>query len=307
MDQGRFRVGLGMVGSYIYASHDVVAPEFEPGLPLDEQPDSHTLALGVLRWNLDAQFGVHRRFAFEVLMPVHATVVDAEIIDDGREVDVESIHHRDETVAGLGDLTLTTRTGLVLPTDVPGWTLDLRAGVTLPTGRTEPDPFALAAEGRQHQHIFFGNGTVDPVVGLDTNLAFEKWRLLGYGIARAPLYASRRGYRGSTIVTGGVGAQSGFGLDRWSFLLQQEVYFETPAKWRTATALNSGRTSLVATVGAFWAPAEGWQVHLLAKIPYVTWTRGSPLQWPFTAILGFSYTFDVTRRSDAEPASAERR
>jgi len=298
MDKGRFRVGLGMQGSYVHASHAVESDQREPGVPLDQQPAEHVLDIGMLQWDLDAQLGVHRRFAFELLLPVRTTVINATFLDgDGQEQpEFSSIHHRDETIAGIGDFTLGGRIGLVLPQDVPRWTLALRTGLSFPTGRTEPDPFVLGEQGQEHQHMFFGSGTFDPMVGLDTNLAFDRFGLVGWMLARSALYENRHGYRGSTVVAGGVGALSGFGLDRWSFLLQPEVYFETPAQWSGSAARNSGRTSLVATAGVFVLPAEGWQVHLMAKIPYKTWAKGGQLRWPFVAVLGFSYTFDVIER-----------
>ena len=95
------------------------------------------------------------------------------------------------------------------------------------------------------------------------------------------------------LVVGGVGAMSRFGLERWSFLVQPEVYFETPARWSGVHDINSGRTSLIATAGMFVLPAPGWQIHVLAKVPYHTWSQGGQLRWPFVALLGFSYTFDM--------------
>jgi hypothetical protein len=298
MDKGRFRVGLSMTGSYVHASHPVASDQREPGVPLADQPAEHVLDLGLLQWDLDAQAGLHRRFAFELQLPVRTTIIDATFLDaDGAVLPRgRSIHHRDETIAGIGDVILTGRVGLVLPQDVPRWTLALRAGLSLPTGRTEPNPFELGARGQDHQHMFFGTGTFDPVLGLETNVAFDRFSLVGWMLAKTPLYANDYGYRGSRMVVGGLGAQSGFGLRRWSFLVQPEVYFETPARWDTQADVNSGRTSLVATAGVLALPAPGWQIHLLAKVPYATWAQGGQLRWPFVGMLGFTYTFDVAGR-----------
>jgi hypothetical protein len=295
MEAGRFQFGLTMLGSYVHAGHSVEAEQHEPGIGLDGQPAQHELDIGLLEWDLSARLGLHRRFAFEILLPIRATVIDATFLDvGGAELPgFASIHHRDETIAGVGDLVLGGRIGLVLPEDVPRWTLAIRPGVSLPTGHIEPNPFVLGEHGQFHQHMFFGNGTVDPMLALDTSVAFDKWALVGWGLARTPFYENRYGYRGSTIVVAGVGAQSGFGLQRWSFLIQPEVYFETPAVWSDVPARNSGRTSLLATAGVFVRPSDRWQLNVLVKIPYYTWAQGGQLQWPFVASLGFTYTFDL--------------
>ena len=304
MAKGRFRIGLSMMGSYVEASHTVDPLQWEPGIPDDEQAHVHGLDIGMMQWDLDAQFGLHERFAIELQVPVRATVIAASFeYDQGNDLpDFSSIHHRDETIAGLGDVMLGGRIGVVRPEDVDRWTLALRVGLTLPTGKTEENPFLLGAMGEEHQHMFFGNGTVDPTAGFDTNLAFDKWSLVGWTAARIPLYANKHGYRGSRIVVGGIGARSGFGLEKWSFLLQPEVYYETPAQWANTAALNSGRTSLIATAGAFVMPKPGWLIHLQAKIPYKTWAQGGQLRWPFVAVAGFSYTFDVGKKKEKLPA-----
>jgi len=298
MDKGRFRVGLNMQGSVLGASHSVESDQREPNVPLADQPAEHVLDIGMLQWDLDMQLGFHRRFALELLLPIRATIIDATFLDgDGVEQpQFQSIHHRDETIAGIGDFVVGARIGLVLPRDVPRWTLALRTGASLPTGNIEPDPFELGGDGHEHQHMFFGSGTVDPIVGFDTNVAFDRWGLVGWGLTKSSLYSNQYGYRGSTVVTGGVGAMSRFGLERWSFLVQPEVYFETPARWSGSAARNSGRTSLIASGGVFFNPAEGWQIHLIGKIPYKTWAQGGQLRWPFVAMLGFSYAFDVADR-----------
>jgi hypothetical protein len=298
MEKGRFRIGLSMLGSYLHTSHTVEPDQQEPGLAAEDQPAQHVLDIGMLEWDIDAQLGVHRRFAFEIMLPIRTSIIEATFVDgDGDEIPgLQSIHHRDETIAGVGDLVIGGRTGLALPTDVPRWTLALRTGLSFPTGKIEPDPFELGENGQDHQHMFFGSGTFDPVVGLDTNVAFDKWALVGWTMAKLALYSNKFGYQGSKVLIGGIGAQSGFGLERWSFLLQPEVYFETPATWSGTSARNSGRTSLIATAGVFAMPGKGWQIHLLAKVPYYSWAKGGQLRWPFVAMLGFTYVFDVVKR-----------
>jgi len=209
-----------MLGSSLNASHGVEPEQAEPGVADADQPGRHIVDIGMLEWDLDAQIGVHRRFAVEIQLPIRTTIIQASFEDrQGDSLpDFQSIHHRDETIAGFGDVLLGGRIGLVLPEDVPRWTLALRPGISLPSGNIEPDPFELGEGGDEHQHMFFGSGTVDPLLGLDTNLAFDRWTLVGWVVGKAPLYANQYDYRGSRVAVGGLGARSGLGLKRWSFL-----------------------------------------------------------------------------------------
>jgi hypothetical protein len=295
MEQGRVRLGLSLATTFMHAEHDVLSIQREPGLALEDQPSRHALDAVMLMANLDAQIGLHRRFAVEASLPVRANRIRASFFDaDGNELEgIDSIHHRDETIAGLADMMLGGRIGLVIPQDVARWNLDLRLAVAQPTGRVEPDPFSLSAGGIDHQHIFFGNGTFDPVVGLETRVLFDRWRLTGWMSSRLPVARNDYDYLGSRTVAAGVGVQSSFGLERWTFLAQPEIYWESPATWSQLPARNSGRTSLLATVGAFVSPADGWQLHAMASVPYYTTTINGDLRWPFLGVLGFSYSFSL--------------
>jgi hypothetical protein len=298
MEKGRIRFGAAMIGTFLHTEHEVEPDQREPGLPDEQQPRRHIIDMGVMEWDLDAQIGLHRRFAFEAFLPIRANVIRADFDDaNGRRLpaDLESIHHRDETIAGVGDLLLGARIGLVRPENVRRWILDLRLGLSQPTGKTEPNPFTLGAQGLEHQHMFFGSGTFDPLVGLETQAIFQKWRLVGWAQARVPLYANRHGYRDSRTFVAGLGAQTGFGLERWGFLLQPEVYVETPALWEGRPARNSGRVSLLGAGGVFVSVTERWLVHALVKVPVFTRAHGGQLRWPAVGILGFSYTFDLRR------------
>jgi hypothetical protein len=304
MDAGRVRLGFTMIGTFVHAEHDVSPHEPEPGVTAELQPHRHLLDMTLLEWDFDAQIAFSRRFAFEAFLPVRTTVIRASFQDDdGNDLPgATSIHHRDETIAGLGDVVLGGRIALVLPENVPRWQLDLRLATTIPTGHTEADPFARGERGLSHQHIFFGSGTVDPVLGFESNVALAKLGITTWVSSRVPLYRSHFGYRHSRSVAAGVGVLTGFGLQRWTFLAQPEVFFETPAHWPERAAPNSGRTSLIATAGVFVRPAEPVQLHLLLKVPYYTRSHGGQLRWPIVALVGATFTFDMRPQNAAARA-----
>jgi hypothetical protein len=75
------------------------------------------------------------------------------------------IHHRTETLYGVSDAEL-----MMLTTPAPGWLVG--AGLTLPIGKTEPNPIVLGRLGLKHEHIQFGSGTVDPRLLVDWSHLF---------------------------------------------------------------------------------------------------------------------------------------
>lgn len=107
------------------------------------------------------------------------------------------IHHRSETYEGFGDAELTVgwrKAGLF----GEGSILRLSAGLTLPFGDTEANPWALGDDGLRHTHIQMGNGTFDPVLDFYAGVPLSGgWAFSLYGKARIPLYENSEGFLGS--------------------------------------------------------------------------------------------------------------
>lgn len=288
-------MSLHWLGTFMHAEHGVDEDQFEPGIPQEAQARAHGLDFVMLDWNLAAALGLTDWLEVEATLPVRLIRIAPRFYDaNDRELPAfRSIHHRAETLFGVGDLSLTGRFRVVAARLVPRWTLDVRAGLSFPTGGTEPNPFELARRGVSHQHMFFGTGTFDPIVGLDTAYAFEALSVFGWASVKAPVYENKHGYRGPTQVAGGLGVETGFGLDAWRFQLGPEVYHETPATWSGEPAKNSGRTDLIATAGVRFMPSASWNLHLLAKVPWTVRAEGGQLSTPFLAILGVSYSAPV--------------
>ncbi|MBC8131427.1 MAG: hypothetical protein H7X95_00490, partial [Deltaproteobacteria bacterium] len=151
-------------------------------------------------------------------------------------------HHRNETLAGIGDPWVLARWN----TTVGGLLITARAGTSLPLGRTEPNPFALGNQGLRHQHIQFGSGTFDPVVGFDIVRPLARLQLTGYGQAQTALYQNRHGFRAGTRLFGGL--QAGRRLfATLTGALGLDVLHEGPERWdgRIQQDGNLGRTELL--------------------------------------------------------------
>ncbi len=101
-----------------------------------------------------------------------------------------------------------------------------RFGVSMPTGKMQPNPYVLGDEGRPHEHIQFGTGTFDPVLSADIVRSFDMWSLAAFAQTQLPLYRSPLGYLAGTRLSLGVVGTIGFGLKSPTFRLAVTGYQE---------------------------------------------------------------------------------
>lgn len=113
-----------------------------------------TASLGVLPW-----LAVDTRWSMRIA-DVNPTYSEL----DGTPKEVPNdIHHHDETLVDVSDPWLMARLATVQGNFVGVF----RLGASFPLGRTEPDPYALGQQGKTHQHLQAGTGTVVPIVGFN--------------------------------------------------------------------------------------------------------------------------------------------
>ena len=184
--------------------HESTCPDIGPVCTLrDEPPQLHDQTMDVTELRALVEYGFDDVWAARLMFPVRLTrtaIVFRRLDGTPFVPELGNIHHRDEVLAGPGDPQVTAsarwRSGNL--------TLLGRAGVSLPLGRTEENPFALGEEGRVHQHIQFGTGTFAPVFALEARWRRDATRLFGYAVGHVPLYDNAKGYR--------AGARLGAGL-----------------------------------------------------------------------------------------------
>ncbi|MFN7131238.1 MAG: hypothetical protein ACK4N5_04095, partial [Myxococcales bacterium] len=204
------------------------------------------------------------------------------------------IHHRDETLTGLADPWLSARFHLRLG----GILWVARAGVTLPVGRTEPNPFRLGELGLPHQHVQFGTGTFNPLLGLDAEKRVDDTVFRLWSLARPVLYANRQGFQGATQLSGGVSA----GLkvfERLTVALTVDAIHEGPERWDGVVQQDGtlARTDLLAGVAAS-VELGAWGVSAMLKAPFFQHfeTAGDPhgaLTYPALVNVTVRRAFDV--------------
>ncbi len=298
--KGQLQLGLQWVGTYVRTEHDVDKEDFErdikTGKLKDIQAYKHLVDVWLMNVDLNARLGITEWFSVALQMPLRLAKTSPQFEDaqGGLLTGFTSIHHRDETLFGIGDVGLQSFFRILQPLKHRGWLLEVGIGLTFPAGGTEPNPDRLKKEGKEHQHIFFGSGTFDPTASLTVSYSLPLLRILGWSNVRASLYENTFGYRAGAKLTAGLGVSTGFGLKTWTFLLQAEVYYEAPSRWSgNQDDENSGRTDLIPTIGVYWQPVSTLQLNLMAKFPITVQVIGAQLSIPMLVLFGVTYTFSL--------------
>jgi hypothetical protein len=240
-------VALNLSGTSRQVVHSEECPEIGPiCAQREEPPQLHDQQFYIAELRPIVSVGLSETFGVEVQVPIRAVstqIVFRRLDGTAFEPDYENIHHRNETLVGFADPWLLGLGAWSLG----GVTLTGRAGVGLPIGSTEEDPFARGRAGLSHQHIQFGTGTFYPVLSVDAGFTIAPVRLSAYGQAILFLYENSEEYfPGNRFMAGGAaeldliaGLSGGVGFDvineqpeRWSGVVQQDG--------------NVGRTDLLA-------------------------------------------------------------
>jgi thiol-disulfide isomerase/thioredoxin/plastocyanin len=236
--------------------------------------------------------GIARRFAASVMVPVRVIDTSIRYLDMAGAVvqlDSPNIHHRNETLSGIGDPMVLGAVGGSLG----GWRLTARAGLTIPLGRTEEDPFALGDLGLRHQHIQMGTGTVNPVLAAEAARSWGPWRLGAFALTQQAVYENGHGYQAGDRYAGGVALRRRLGA-RWSVRGGVDAVGETAERWNGMTHSdegNRGRFDLIAGAGASWAATKQLGLDAAIKIPVITHVVGGQLDMPAIVELGASWSF----------------
>jgi len=277
------------MGTRLNAGHDVDPDQYEPGIPLEEQAGEHRVNLTVQELSTRFSLGLTERWALDVALPLRDVEIEAAFNDlQGQPLpDFVSIHHRNETISGVGDVAVVGRYRWK-PLNLAGWFFDLSAGLSLPTGNTEEDPFERGSRGLRHQHLFFGSGTVDPILAVTGVRQSQVAQAIGWLRVKAALDENSEGYQAGEQVSAGVAVNPSFGFESWSFTGQAELFHEGTSQWAGRDARNSGRTDLLANLGASWTPTADWTVQVVARLPWNLDANGGQLE--LEPIISFGVT-----------------
>ena len=261
---------------YIHTSHKVDPSQWEPGIAPDQQAYDHVLDFLFFDLELSGTYFLNRWLGLKLYVPIRMVGAQAQFHNfEGQEIaGFKSIHHRQETIMGIADIG-TDAVFRVRPfqSKTLAWIMHVETGFRWPTGTVEPNPDQLGLEGKEHQHLFFGRGSIVPILGMSHALRLPDFTIDLWGRLIYPFYAHELGYRASRTASGGLGLSSKFGLSQWQFGVFGDLSREMPAQWGDAPARNSGRTQLNLNLrfqyysGPKWAHGLTLQIPVYRKVP----------------------------------------
>jgi thiol-disulfide isomerase/thioredoxin len=288
MQAGQWLLRIGWIGTYAQTQHDDFADVVGQGsIPIIHDQD---IAIGEARLSLDA--GLTARFGASLVIPLR--VVSTSIVyRDGKGNPVElvepNIHHRDEVLTGLADpLLLGSFTDVALGVR---WTA--RAGVSIPLGRTEEDPFALGDMGLRHEHIQMGTGTFNPVLALEASHGWGAWRFGGFVFTQQTIYENGKGYHAGDRYAAGLSLRRALGR-AWSVRGGPEIQAETAERWNGVKHTeegNQGRFDAMLGAGVTWTARPPLAIDLGVKVPVYTHVVGGQLHVPAIVEIGAAWSF----------------
>jgi thiol-disulfide isomerase/thioredoxin len=251
----------------------------------------HDQDLQIAEVRLGVDVGIRDWLAVSASLPVRMVTSEIQYLDTtGEPVELVTpgIHHRNETLTGLADPMVTG----AVTARVGGWRLTGRAGLTIPIGATEEDPFALGDMGLAHQHIQMGTGTFNPVVGGEVVKTWGRWGVGGFALTQQVVYENGKGYHAGDRYAGGVSVIRTFAGDH-AVRAGVEVLGETAERWNGVMHSDDGNRGRfdAMIVAAYSTRLSDMRIHAGVKIPVVTRVVGGQLEVPLIAEVGWSYTF----------------
>lgn len=194
-------------------------------------------------------------------------------------------HHRNETTVRFADPTVS----LHLARTLEPWTLAGRAGVSLPIGRTEPNPFALGRLGLPHEHFQFGTGTWDPVVSIAAGRELGAGTISLTGLAHLALYRNEHGYQAGNRYNLNVTTTRRISKVL-SGMAAVDLTREEAEHWdgRLEEEGNLGRTDLLLSLGGTHSMAHFGSLSVTLGIPVYSKVRGEQGDQPLVFTLAWS-------------------
>lgn len=286
-------LSLTLDGSVTKSSHVEECPDIGPACDRSPQPPSyvHDLVNWTYGATVDAQYGIARYFGLAVSVPLRAvtTRVKYETLDGAPYDPVPpDVHHRDRTLVGLADPSLSVLFGRRFEKV----SFAIRAGALLPLGKTlDEDPFIAGRDGRPHEHVQFGVGTVRPTFGSSLGIDLGTIGFDAWNVGVLSLATNSIGYKPGQRFA--AGARVTFALSRFTFGVGSEVSHESTETWAGLQPAegNLGRTDVVALATARTQIGEKSGLFASVRVPLYVNAVGAQLSYPAFVQLGVATSF----------------
>jgi hypothetical protein len=276
-------------------------------VPLHE----HQVSLDYTRVELELQYTFASDWDVAIRIPWERKSQSAgiRIIEPVTEAERDSIernaeiHHRSESYDGVADLMLLLRSRSY-DRFRPGDALSFAIGSSIPTGRTEPDPYRLGDAGERHLHIQFGSGTFDPLIEASYQTRLDdRWALHGFVAARAPLYENSRGFRAPSEMSFALGPA--LRVHNFSVRGEIELFYQDFGEWNGERDPNTGIRSTAARL-ALQRRFGGSLAEVSLRLPMSQTTLGDGDAFDQGPTLSLSIQSLLGRRGTAGESSRAR-
>ncbi|MYK18495.1 restriction endonuclease subunit S [Candidatus Poribacteria bacterium] len=268
---------------------------------IDAPLHRHRVALSTYRIDVGLQYLLNDQWMLQANVPyaVKDQRASIEWIDPVTTEDKQAIlrsrdiHHRNETYTGLADSDLFLGykfRGLFKAGDI----LFARLGTTIPTGRTEENPWKLGDAGIEHLHIQFGTGTFNPIVNLRYSLPLYRGMMITASTRGTfPFYENSKTYRGPVELSYTAGFM--YRLFDWlSFNGNYLGFYQSAAIWDGERDINTGLRYSMAALGMSLATLDGITVSANVMFPLTQETlydEGDAIEFGNLVSLTTTYSF----------------
>ncbi len=290
--------------AYARVVHIEDCPDIGPTCQNDPPPEPywHDVKTLVSEIPLEVSYGVLPWLAVEARVPLRVVGVWPEYSTlAGTELPIIDEHHRRETLVGPADPWLTAR----VAGTVSKFSASARLGLSLPVGRTEPDPYALGRLGLPHQHIQFGSGTVMPVLGGFFQRAWSRVEV-GIGVLGVVSLADNAyGYRSPSRAFVSLRATAPLLEGKLRPFVATDFNLESTELWhgRVGDEGSTERVDFLVGGGVAWQLAKSWSVDATFRIRAAKFAHGSTLDYPGFLQVGGTWMLDTgsSASSGSEP------
>jgi hypothetical protein len=265
-----------MSGFHSQLDHDAICPEISPvhcetaednGDPIPPHEHRQSVLFGTFNTGIIYTFDANWQAGASIPLQYRSISIDYTHLgtDDPYVPPYAGIHHRNETLVGLGDASIFGQRLWYKD----HWTFALSSGTSIPIGRTEENPYLLGEQGKEHQHFQMGTGTFVPSLELLTFRRQNDYGWIGKVRGEFSLYENEYNYKTGSALRWETGVWKAIN-PKVLLLGQIKGNHEQSDTWMGLTAPFSGRHALSAEMLFTGKIRSDWELLLrIEQLMYV--------------------------------------